>query len=281
MKTISHNSGLVGDSLCALPAIWEKAHTEGQVALWMDNQAVQHLLPASDAIVHLSEKPDTADYQMDVGPVFSKYVSTAHMSQGYYDQLGLPVPQSVPESPVRLRKLNQIREAKDSMVAVLAAPWVDVLISPFSRSDHNHNKKWFDDRWVIVVRHLIQLGHKVCVLGSAEDRLSRTAKAIHHAGSVKPAAFVEVYGEELSHVLDLIRQAKMCLTIDNGISHCVAALQVPHLLLYPKCLPFPWVRNPNGNAHHIHDEPVNIKSSQVCVQMTLLLDIYSRGEQTV
>ncbi len=265
MKTISHLSGLIGDSICAFPAIQAKAAIEPEgIALWMDNKDVQGLLPENPKIKLLTERPETPDYVMEAGPVFSKFVYTHHMRQGYFSCVDLPVPHEVPS--IKLRKSSDVFLHD-----------FDILISPFSRSDHNHNKKWYDDRWYEVTCQLTQLGYRILVVGSDDDQMTATAR-IFHTTPRNPADPGEtlvygLYGMKLGTLINMIERAKLCITLDNGISHLVSATGVDHLLLYPGCLPFCWVSNPNNNAHHIHKTPIDLAVADVMSAATELLGV--------
>ncbi len=271
MKTISHLSGLLGDSVCAFPAIQTKAAEEKDgIALWMENKAVQELLPANPKIKLLTERPEKPDYVMEAGPVFNRFVYTHHMRQGYFSCLNLTIPTEVP--PIEYQKKEKI-----------AGIDFDILISPFSRSDHNHNKKWYDDRWYAVVRRLTEEGYRVLVVGGQEDANTDTAQvflqAVHDTQGEDETQVKGVYGSKLGALMDLIERAKLCITLDNGISHLVSAAKTPHLLLYPGCLPYPWVSNPNDVAHHIHDQPINITVDRVLYELNHLLPKYVGEKQ--
>ena len=268
MKTIAHLSGLIGDSVCAFPAIQAKAAAEPDgVALWMDNKDVQGLLPENPKIKLLTERPEKPDYVMEAGPVFSRFVYTHHMRQGYFSCLDLPIPTEVP--PIKYRKDPNHPGIGFSF---------DILVSPFSRSDHNHNKKWYDDRWYDVTCQLTALGYRILVVGSAEDMKTDTADVFLQAvrDTINPDSrqVYGVYDLKLDTVMDAIEHAQLCITLDNGISHLVSAVGANHILLYPGCLPSPWVRNPNSNALHIHKEPINITVDDVMHMFRVKQDIY-------
>jgi ADP-heptose:LPS heptosyltransferase len=61
----------------------------------------------------------------------------------------------------------------------------------------------------------------------------------------------------------LSKVKKAVLSVDNGISHLTHFIGVPHLLLYPQCLPDQWVNNPNKNAVSVKDEPVNFHGDRI------------------
>lgn len=214
----------------------------------MANSAVAGLLPVSDNIELLSDIPLTADYTLEVTSVFSKYVYTHHMRQGYYPFLDLDIPASVPAVDLNF--------APDSNLGY------DLLISPFSMSDCDHNKKWFDDRWGELLQ-LLPANMRVCIVGSRSDETSETAARVRLASKEARLDFVEQYGRSLHDLMGIIKNARLALTLDNGISHAVSLLGVPHVLLYPACLPICWVTNPNSNALVHQEDPRNLQVDTV------------------
>ncbi len=246
----------LGDALCTLPAIIEKSKTY-DISLWMENRHVRNLLKLCPTEINFAyDKPETFDFEMSIQPVFDKYVRTHHMSQGYYHQLDLSIPTNVPKSPLYI--LHKFRPIFENLNNPL-------LVSPFSRSDHNHNKLWFPDRWEKVIHYILEQGRDVILVGSLEEKETETAQAFRNAAKDNKGTgrLIEEYSQPLEYIVGLMNYVGEVLSIDNGMSHLTAALQIKHFLLYPTDLPFCWVSNPNLNAHHIRKRPKDLIVEEV------------------
>jgi len=219
---IAH-ADLVGDSIAMLPAIQElRRRWDGDVYLHMPNRWVRDLIPASYGFKDLFALPlgSSKAKVMRSSPwdACDAYIRTLHMTQAHFAIFGLPVP----SEPVRAEI-----EVDDT------APVFDYVLSPWSRSDIDHNKAWWDDRWAKVVD---ALDGSIAVVGGIEDPQPWLA---HYE-----------YGKDLRYVAGLLRNArKAVITIDNGMSHLAFhAGCTKHVLLYPECLPPWWVGNPKALA---------------------------------
>lgn len=250
MLTVAHHSELIGDSICALPALWEAAWQRGPIQVWMKNQAVPSLLRPSSRITWLDREPPRADHHMHahLGLGRALYSLRWHMRQAYFAQVGLPIPERVPAFPVYV-PIPAVRER------------CDVLISPFSRSDQGHNKAWYTDRWADLLRVLHARGLRLGIIGSADQEQASETVALR--GAIGSRFAVEGWGRPLAAAMALIRDAGACVSIDNGVSHLISAMGRPHVLLYPACLPFTWVRDPNPGAEHVIGWPQQITVARV------------------
>ena len=161
------------------------------------------------------------------------------MAQGYFRLAG----DDVPPTPMTLR----LREGTTYAERCVA-------ISPFSASDHDHNKAWFEDRWHDVVRAILDdpSVDEVLVLGGELD---------------DPAAFLgrrvrSVRGTDLREVLSILRTCRLFVSVDNGLSHLAHFGGVSrHLLLAPQCLAKSFVANPRGRM--VRGVPAEISAVEV------------------
>ena len=164
-----------------------------------------------------------------------------HMTQVYFAGLGLVVPPEPVLPIISYRKY--IPEVK-----------YDFLISPYSHSDIQGNKLWPLDRWQVVIDYLATKG-SVGILGATTGVYGSVTCTYNQA--------TPVFDQPLAEVANLIRLAKLVISIDNGISHLTSAVGSNHILLYPACLAPTWASNPRLNSITIQDIPANIQPWQV------------------
>ena len=230
-------TGLIGDSLATLPAVWEQVQNE-KVFLKSQNKEVSSFLPSHMNLVHVDEIESAADITLNASHTFSRCIGNGeHMSQGHFFFLGLPIPQEVPTIEFALHPTKE-------------AVGFDFLVAAGSNSDSNNNKKWPFENWQVVIDWLREQGYTVGSLsgGSEADPIFSNC--------------VNIMGQSLHDVANEILNVKLAvLTVDNGISHLTRMLKAPHVLIYPQCLPLHFVGN--KDALTIRGEPLHIKIDDV------------------
>lgn len=221
---------LIGDCLSTVPFmayLCGKHQTEAVVSGEFNSLVAAILGPSYH--FRFDEDPSVyqfeAVYSLSVAALFD-LCSQVHMCQSFFKTENLPVP----ELPLELDLLAKPCDLPPGLV-----------ISPYSRSNMpDNNKLWPHERWLEVVQTLRNMGiaDRVYVVGAS----GYDDPTLYIAAGVEP-----VFDRPLAMVLDLIRQAPMFLSIDNGISHLAHYGGVGrHVLLYPGCLPECWVRNPRA-----------------------------------
>jgi hypothetical protein len=239
---IFNNNGLVGDAVAALPAIWETANHQ-KVYLVSSNKEVESLLfhheniKIINEINNLFEIPDLTNqknYVLDAGRNMAQFCcQNKHMTQGYYSQLGLPIPNDVPICPLTTDSIDSVEV-------------YDFIISASSRSDDRNNKLVPYDRWQIVINWLREQNYSVAVVMSNRPDEHKFDNCDN------------IVGQPLKKVGAYLRAAKQgFLGIDNGVQHLSRLLQVPSVQFYPVCLPLTWVKNTNPNALVVQNNPLN------------------------
>jgi ADP-heptose:LPS heptosyltransferase len=133
-----------------------------------------------------------------------------------------------------------------------------LVIAPFAASGAsaaaNHITAWPVDRWNIVVDFLLSSGYAetAYVIGSPND---------------DPTPFLrlgvtQVIGYPLGQVLDLMRRAPLCVTLDTGISHLAHLGAIDnHVLICPEVDQPPPATNPRGKI--LRGRPSDITADQV------------------
>jgi ADP-heptose:LPS heptosyltransferase len=167
------------------------------------------------------------EHVFNVNEAFSLGETGMHISQAYIKLLGFPVP----EFPVKVDYTPPEGPSEKGLV----------LLSMFSnscasRSGKPPNKMLSWAIWLPIVTLARQLG-KIAVLGGPDDK----GKAVSQFREE------EYYtGRSLEEVARLLRDAKLLITIDNGMGHLAASQGTPTILFYPACLGKHWIV-PSGN----------------------------------
>lgn len=105
-----------------------------------------------------------------------------------------------------------------------------ILISPFSRSCSVHtppfkaNKTIEDWKWEHLIHHLRKQGLPIKVLAGPNDFLKKCSIGVDDYITCK-----SLYELELT-----LKSSAMLVTVDNGIGHVAAALELPMIYLWPK-----------------------------------------------
>lgn len=242
---IKHEADLIGDCLCAFPAILKKAESS-ELSLWIRNKHVQSLFKAPSHLTLLLDEPSGAEvrkfdqvFSPNLSTVFFERHAKEHMIQTYFHLLELPIPQDIPPPSV------QFAPTSDRY---------DFLISPYSYSG-TLTKEWPLGNWYPILDRLLKVG-SVGILGSGQGLYKNPPCPFFQSVSY-------VYDRPLPEVATLISRARLVLTVDNGISHLTHAVGAPHILLYPIILPVCWVQNPRNNVAMIREDPARLNPDRV------------------
>lgn len=145
-----------------------------------------------------------------------------HISEGYAKMLGVTLD--------TLRPTNVWQRVLDTE---RLDPFI--LIAPFSRSCSVHttgvaNKTIADWKWEHIIHHLRKQNLPVKVLAGPNDYLKKCSVSMNDYITCK-----SLYELELT-----LKSAKLFVTLDNGVGHIAAALDVPMIYLWPKvsCIEF-------------------------------------------
>jgi hypothetical protein len=249
IKIEGAGSGLIGDSLAAVPYILERCKQhDTQAYVGADfNREVISLLHGQHHPLFFEDAPEgLVTYKLDLSGMWhhcEKHGWPWHMAQGYFAYEGL----SVPTLPMSFRMKAQGLYLRPSLI-----------ISPFSRSNNpvDNNKLWPHERWVMMARQLQAKGvvDTVYVVGgSVDDNVSYYSNA----------GFEVLFAQPLWLVLGFLQSAKLVMTVDNGIGHlCHFGNVKNHVLQYPDCLPPKFAESPY--AEHVRGRmPIDISVEQM------------------
>lgn len=271
---INVDTGLMGDAICALPALQyliKQENEKGNIPnIHFANKHVKKLIP-SHFKYNIIEPIEEYDYVFNASKAWNAGIFNLHMMQAHFKANNLPVPTVENMKP----EINITHEGFVKLTVGAKLPedeTFDFLISPFSRSDGNNNKLIPLDRWQKVIDYLNEKGYKVGVLCQTKDYNYldidlNNKEIISELNDIDKEVFTGVtYVADKSFdvAAGYIKDVKIrVLSIDNGVSHLVHCVGSPHLLFYPFCLPKTWVTNTNKNAVVIQDHPINFTSDRM------------------
>jgi tetratricopeptide (TPR) repeat protein len=237
----------IGDTLTTLPFIMalstrthRTVHVRGQF-----DQAVKGLvtnLPIS--FLNPNHEAETEEFVINIkrSREYAK-LNKIDLMQAHFAVAGLPVP----ELPISL-PLNP--EHCDLPPGLVIAPFAAAGASAAA----NHIETWLVDRWNIVVDFLLSSGYAetAYVIGSPND---------DPTPFLRPAV-APVIGYPLGQVLDLMRRAPLCVTLDPGISHLAHLGAIDHhVLICPEVDQPTLPRNPRGKI--LRGRPSDLTADQV------------------
>lgn len=142
-----------------------------------------------------------------------------------------------------------------------------ILISPFSRSctsqerDENGklkgkppNKMLPWSTWQPIMSYLRTLGYPIRMLGAPDDR----------APELKLSQEEYLTGVPINKLALIMREAKLLLSVDNGMGHLAASQSMPYILFYPACLA-PYFIAPWGcqTMALLHIDPVQVSPAML------------------
>jgi heptosyltransferase-1 len=118
------------------------------------------------------------------------------------------------------------------------------VLCPFTTRPQKH---WFEERWVRLAPRLeAELGLKVLMLGGPGDRAAAERIAAASAGRL-----VDAVGQtRLRQAAALIRQARLLIGVDTGLTHMGIAFGTPTLALFGSTLPYS--NTTRGNARVLY-----------------------------
>lgn len=254
-RALFTSKNLIGDALNISPALnaWYKANPEWVVTILTSDDAASELYP------HMGVPLDgfTTElfdfyHDFDVSRAFQiGEERKCHIAMAYHLDLVSACYSSILVGDMFAPE--PLENLKPTFIPVEEEHESDlILISPFSRSCSVHtmgvpNKTLPWHKWEHIIEFLRTLG-RIGVIGAEGDR---TPLEISED---------EYYtGLSLNKVALMLRDCKVLVTIDNGMSHLGASQSAPTVLFYPACLGEHWilpVGNPNASAIHVDPHKV-------------------------
>jgi ADP-heptose:LPS heptosyltransferase len=236
---------LIGDALYIQPALkmWADQHPGWDIDLLTLDDHITCLyrgmgIPNLSVITKEEQRFDYEGYpfggrydfehKFDVNAAFKLGETEGlHIAQAYLKLLGFPVPEHPPK--VGYRPPDGPSEKDLVLLSMFSACCA-------SREGKPPNKMLSWAVWLPILILARQLG-RIAVLGGPKDK----------GMAPLPILDEEYYtGRPLEEVARLLRDAKLLITIDNGMGHLAATQETPTILFYPRCLSKNWIV-PSGN----------------------------------
>ena len=253
--TIEHEVAIIGDTLTTLPFIHhlhgifgQPIHVAGEFS-----RPVRDLVSETVISFATPTRPKSIPFTLNI--IAARDIASPiglHACQGFYLLAGMPLP--------RLPMRPDLRAEPCGLPA-------GVVIAPFITTERNqpdnHDRAWYADRWRQVIHYLTaERGiPNVYLIGSSDDDRSL----------FKFPGLRHVINRPLPEILDVMRRAALCITLDNGPSHLAHFGGVSkHLLLYPSLHRPNLVRNPAGLS--IYKSIVDISVNEVIAGIERLLN---------
>lgn len=286
MRYLFKSNNLIGDALYISPALreWLKKnlHWRHSDNITEDDIYIQtlpdHVAPLYQGMVRDLVTIETVfnrpEGEFDFEHVFDVSAAFAvcdkekiHVSEGYAKLLGV-----------------SIDTLKPTFIPDYKAPdWVEdpfdleldgcILISAFSAScesrDKNHpnlppNKMLPFDKWKPLLKLIREQYPDTAIrfLGAPSDMDTVNKENLYAKDIVRPGECM--FGIPLNRLALIMQEAKLLVTIDNGISHLGASQETPTFLMYPRCLS-PHYICPVGNPNlvWVHMDPVHVSPAQL------------------
>lgn len=223
----------IGDSISAVPFMLNRQMASGEIALVGPdfNNWAWDGLDVAENLQRATHAPPGAQV-VRIHPQQSWETCHAngwhwHMSEGHFRHAGIE-----PVTPFSVPFVKPYE------------PWraqSRYVISPFSVSDSNNNKKWPIDRWLTLIRivgsGMAGLGTGITVIGSNDDDM----RPFQEAGCATWS------GTTLQFAVSMLRNCDCLITIDNGIGHLGTMLNMTnHVMIYSREVPRKFAETPFG-----------------------------------
>ncbi len=229
--TIEHEAARIGDTLTTLAFIHHLHERFGQ-PIHVDGKfsdAVRDLV--CDTVISSAPPIRMQPLHFRLNIIAARDIASPlglHACQGFF----LLADMALPRLPVRL----ELHVEPCGQAA-------GVVIAPFTTTKRNepdyHKRTWNVEGWRKVIHYLtIERGiSNIYVIGSLNDDFA----------PFEMPGVTHISDWRLPKVLDLMRRALLCITLDNGMSHLAHFGDVGrHLLLYPRIHRPNLVRNHRG-----------------------------------
>lgn len=268
-RALFTSKNLIGDSLYIQPALeeWALGHPDWEINLLTHDNFISSIyermgIPGLKVVFDRIYRTYDFEFVFDVNEAFKiSDKQKCHISTSYGRMLGYEI------APRRVKFL--VSEADDHEKGL-------VLVSMFSASCASRgnppgppNKMISWNHWAAMLPLLRQLG-KVVALGAPTDR----AEDLHLTED-------EYYtGLPLELVARMMRDAKVLVTLDNGMGHLAATQAAPTVLFYPKALGMHYiVPAGNPNCYVLHMDPVTLKVTEAVLFLRQSLNQIARRKR--
>ena len=104
-----------------------------------------------------------------------------------------------------------------------------VVLHPWASGTNSGMREWPERNWVDLANRLVQNGMKVVISGSNVDQ--KRANNLFHQLNLGIAIEVIAGKATLNELSNILRDARACVSVNTGVAHLSAALEVPTVVL--------------------------------------------------
>jgi len=234
-RALFTSKNLIGDALYVQPALeaWAKEHPEWAIdLLTLDDHVtclyegmtpafqLREVLPKYRIVFDRCQKKYDFEHEFNVNSAFLiGHEKKMHVSEAYANLLGVELPKNV-----RVKYTPPEMPHDEGLVLISMHS-----NSCASREGKPPNKMLSWAHWFPILEMCRQLG-PIGVLGGPNDR------------APLPISEDEFYtGLPLPLIANMMKDAKLLITIDNGMGHLAGTQGTPTILFYPSCLGQHWI----------------------------------------
>lgn len=245
-RALFTSKNLIGDGIYIQPAlaVWHKENPDWEMDLLTLDDHMTCIyrgmgLPWRIIFEKVYEHYDL-EFTFDCGKAFKiGEKDNVHITEAYARMLGVKItsgrPLYVPPEGDSVRGL--------------------ILLSMFSRSCASRsggypNKMIPWAYWGQILALVRQYG-EIGLLGAKDDRAPLAVSEDEY-----------YTGQSLEKVARLLRDAKVLITIDNGMAHLAASQETPTIEYYPACLGRAWITPANKNALVLQMDPLKMTAEE-------------------
>lgn len=278
MRVLFESKNLIGDALYIGPALraWIKkqglSSLEDEIYL---STLDDHVTPLYQGMVRdmvnlkiVFERPAGEfkfEHVFNVNRAFTlSDEKKQHIAQSYADLLRVDIGEA-PKccKPIYIPELDPMEQAADELEMEGC-----ILVSMFSASCASRgnppapaNKMLPWPKWKILLEEIRRAypDRPIRFLGSPTDMIPNGDAM----GIVRPGEYM--LGIPLNRLALIMKEAKLLVTIDNGMGHLAATQETPTWLMYPRCLGTHYIV-PIGNPNllsYVHMDPVAVSPTQL------------------
>ena len=157
-------------------------------------------------------------------------VSEIHRHLRLMEHLGLPLPDSDLEFPITTADEDAYRRLEEARAL---KPGHYICLHPGGRGQ---NRRWAPEQFAVIADQLVKAGHTVVVTGTAQE-LAITRTMREH---MQERAIVMTGRTDLGTLGVLLRDARLLVANDTGVSHLAAALKTPSVIVCVGSDPVRW-----------------------------------------
>lgn len=284
MRALFISNNLVGDSLYVGPALrqYYQEHPDAEIHIQtLPNFAASMYSRMGVPVTVHTEEVSRDDFDFvhtfDCNRAFQvSHEKKCHIAESYADLLGVKI---VPEiTPEMMKNVDQTKPWYKPWVKPIFIPTEEeisenekglILVSAYSNSctsqqGQRPNKMLPWPKWKVILRLLRTYGYPIRFIGGMKERIPLEISEDEY-----------LLGTSLNRTALIMQQAKLLMTVDNGMSHLAASQELSTVLTYPSCLGLHYIL-PIGNRNlmYVQCDPYTVDTARLVAVMRDWLNYY-------